>query len=141
MIAYFDTSALVPLVVNEPASSLCGRLWNESTRILSTRLIYPEARAALAQAQRMSRLTAAQLGQAVDELNSIALEISYVEVSADLAASAGDFAQAHGLRGYDAVHLASAAFAHDAELVFVTGDRQLAAAAQSIGIPVALTTP
>ncbi len=139
MIAYFDTSALIPLVVGEPASSTCGRLWNEATRVVSTRLIYPEARAALAQAQRMSRLTVVELEQAVDELDSIALEINYIEVSAELATSAGDLAQAHGLRGYDAVHLASAVLVNDEELAFVTGDRELAAAAQSIGISVALT--
>ena len=80
MIAYFDTSALVPLVINEPASATCGRLWNEAARVISTRLIYPESRAALALAQRMRRLITAQLGQAVDELDSIAQEISYLEI-------------------------------------------------------------
>lgn len=140
MIAYFDTSALIPLVVGESTSSTCSRLWNEATRVVSTRLIYPEARAALAQAERMSRLTVVELERAVDEVDSIALEISYIEVSAELAASAGDLAQAHGLRGYDAVHLASAVLVNDEELALVTGDRDLAAAARSIGISVALTT-
>lgn len=140
MIAYFDTSALIPLVVGEPASSTCSRLWNEATRVVSTRLIYPEARAALAQAQRMNRLTVMELEQAVDELDAIALEISYIEVSAELVASAGDLAQTHGLRGYDAVHLASAVLVNDEELALVTGDHELAAAAQSIGMSVALTT-
>ncbi len=126
MIAYFDTSALVPLVINEPASVTCGRLWNEATRVISTRLIYPEARAALAQAQRMRRLTTGELGQAVEDLDSLASEISYIEINADVAASAGDLAQTHGLRGYDAVHLASAALIHDEELVLVTGVRDLA---------------
>jgi predicted nucleic acid-binding protein len=88
----------------------------------------------------MNRLTVVELAQAVDELDSIALEISYIEVSAELAASAGDLAQAHGLRGYDAVHLASAVLINDAELALVTGDRELAVAARSIGISVALTT-
>lgn len=140
MIAYFDTSALVPLLITEPASSTCGRLWNEATRI-STQLIHPEARAALAQAQRMRRLTSAELRQAVDDLDSIALEISYLEITAELAASAGLLAQTHGLRGYDAVHLAAAALVNDRELVLVTGDHELGTAARTIGISVALTTP
>lgn len=127
-------------MVGEPASSRCSRLWNEATRVVSTRLIYPEARAALAQAQRMNRLTVMELEQAVDDLDAIALEISYVEVSAELVASAGNLAQVHGLRGYDAVHLASAVLVNDEELALVTGDHELAAAAQSIGISVALTT-
>ena len=140
MIAYFDTSALVPLVITEPASATCGRLWNEATRVVSTRLIYPEARAAIAQAERMHRLTASELAQAVDDLDSIALQISYLEITADLAASAGDLAQTHGLRGYDAVHLASAVLVNDEELVLVTGDRELGQAARAIGLSVALTT-
>ena len=140
MIAYFDTSALVPLVITEPASATCGRLWNEATRVVSTRLIYPEARAALAQAERMHRLTAAEAARAVDDLDAIALQISYLEITAELAASAGDLAQTHGLRGYDAVHLASAALVNDDELVLVTGDRDLGQAARAIGLSVALTT-
>ena len=140
MIAYFDTSALVPLVITEPASATCGRLWNEATRVVSTRLIHPEARAALAQAERMHRLTAAEAARAVDDLDAIALQISYLEITAELAASAGDLAQTHGLRGYDAVHLASAALVNDDELVLVTGDRDLGQAARAIGLSVALTT-
>ena len=140
MIAYFDTSALVPLVITELASATCGRLWNEATRVVSTRLIYPEARAALAQAERMHRLTAAEAAQVVDDLDAIALQISYLEITAELAASAGDLAQTHGLRGYDAVHLASAALVNDDELVLVTGDRDLGQAARAIGLSVALTT-
>jgi predicted nucleic acid-binding protein len=77
----------------------------------------------------------------VEDSDSIALEISYIEITADLAASAGDLAQTHGLPGYDAVHLASAALVNDEELVLVTGDRELGAVARTIGISVALTTP
>lgn len=139
MIAYFDTSALVPLIINEPPSDTCRRLWNDATRTISTRLIYPEARAALAQAQRLGRLDAALLLAAIDDLDSITAEINYLEITAHIAQSAGVLAQEHGLRGHDAVHLASAALASDDELVFATGDRDLGTAAQAIGIAVAFT--
>ena len=140
MIAYFDTSALIPLIVDEPASAVCVRLWNEAERVVSSRLLYPEARAALAQAERMKRLGASELEHAVQELDSLVSEISFLELSADVAASAGDLAQAHGLRGYDAVHLASALLLNDQELVLVAGDHQLAAAARNSGVAVAVTT-
>ena len=140
MIAYFDTSALVPLLVSEPSSPTCNQLWNEATRVISSRLIYPEARAALAQAERMQRLTASELRTAVEDLNSLVEEIDHLEVTASLAISAGQLAEAHSLRGYDAVHLASATIASDAELVLVTGDQHLGSAAKEIGISVALTT-
>ena len=140
MIAYFDTSALIPLIVDEPVSAVCVRLWNEAERVVSSRLLYPEARAALAQAERMKRLGASELEHAVQELDSLVSEISFLELSADVAASAGDLAQAHGLRGYDAVHLASALLVNDQELVLVAGDHQLAVAARNSGIAVAVTT-
>ena len=139
MITYFDTSAIIPIIIKEPSSDTCIRLWNDATRSISTRLIYPEARAALAQAQRTGRLTAANLDEAVKELDSIATEINYLEITEHIAESAGVLAQAHGLRGYDAVHLASAALANDDDFVFVTGDRNLGSAAQAIGLSVALT--
>jgi uncharacterized protein len=137
VIAYFDTSAVIPLLIGEPSSETCTRIWNEATRSISVRLLYPEARAALARAQRMSRITTRQHEAAVAELQTIVTEIDHVEITAELARSAGDLAQTHHLRGYDAVHLAAAIAAFDAELVLVTGDNDLASAARSLGLSVA----
>ena len=139
MIAYFDTSAVIPLLIGEPSSATCARVWNEAARSISARLLYPEARAALARADRRGRITKRQHESAVAELESIITEIDHVEITAELARHAGDLAQAHQLRGYDAVHLAAALAALDAELVLVTGDNDLAGAARSLGVPVALT--
>ena len=140
MIAYFDTSAVIPLLIGEPSSATCTRVWNEATRSISVRLLYPEARAALARAERMGRITKRQHESAVAELEAIVTEIDHVEITAELARHAGHLAQAHQLRGYDAVHLAAAIAALDAELVIVTGDNDLAGAARSLGLPVALTS-
>jgi uncharacterized protein len=140
VIAYFDTSAIIPLIIEEPASDTCSRIWNDAARIISVRLLYPEARAALAKAERMRRIASPQLIAAITELDSITMQIDYIEVSAELAHTAGELAQAHGLPGYDAVHLAAAAAAADNELVLVTGDADLGTAATSLGIAVAITT-
>ncbi len=139
MIAYFDTSAVVPLIISEASTERCTRLWNESSRVVSVRLLYPEARAALAKARRMGRLTSGQLEQAVRELDSIIAEVDHIEVTAELAHAAGELAQAHDLRGYDAVHLAAAIALADGDLVAVTVDAHLAAAATDVGIVVSLT--
>ena len=136
MIAYFDTSAIVPLLVDEATTETCNRLWTESTRVVGVRLIYPEARAALARARRMGRLTRSQLNAAVLELDSLLEEVDVIELSADIARSAGELAQQHGLRGYDAVHLAAALAVADDDLVLVTGDVDLASAAKAAGIAV-----
>ncbi len=139
MIAYFDTSAVVPLIINEASTELCTRVWNDSSRVLSVRLLYPEARAALAKAERISRLTRKQLTAANSELDTIIAEVDHIEVTAHLAHAAGGVAQAHLLRGYDAVHLAAAQSVADEDLVLITGDIELAAAAQAVGIAVSIT--
>jgi len=137
VIAYFDTSAVVPLLVVEPGSSLAARLWNGADRVVSTRLVYPEGRAALAQAQRLGRVTSRQLRRAVDELDAKYTELDLVEVDNQLARRAGQLAKTHGLRGYDAIHLAAADRVRDPDLVVVAGDRALLAAAKKEGMTVA----
>ena len=140
MIAYFDTSSVVPLIVEEPSTGLCNRAWNDSTRVVCARLLYPEARAALARAERMGRLGRSQLRDAVAELDSIITQVDHIELTAALARRAGELAEAHGLRGYDAVHLAAAEAVHDGDLVLVTGDAVLAAAARAVGLAVLATS-
>lgn len=137
MIGYFDTSALVPLIIDEPSTRFCTRLWDESSRIVSARLLYPEARAALARAQRMGRVTQSRLIATVTALDSMVTQVDHVELTAELASTAGRLAQDHELRGYDAVHLAAALAVADDDLVLVTDDAELATAAALEGLSVA----
>jgi predicted nucleic acid-binding protein len=137
VIAYFDTSALIPLVIQEPASSGAARLWDGATRVVSVRLVYPEGRAALAQARRMGRLSSRQLRSAVVALESLDGQLDHVEITAPLAARAGQLAEDHALRGYDAVHLAAAELITDGDLVVVAGDQDLKSAAHAMGLATA----
>lgn len=140
MIAYFDTSSVVPLLVEEPASAMCGRLWDEATRVVSARILYVEARAALAQATRQDRLAAKGLVRAVRDLDRTVEQIDHVEVTAGFVREAGAIAERHGLRAYDSVHLTAALAIADDDTVFVVGDRDLANAAQAMGLAVAQTS-
>lgn len=54
-----------------------------------------------------------------------------------VAARAGDLAEAHDLRGYDAVHLASLLEIASDDAVLATADTELKAAAQALGLVVA----
>ena len=139
MIVYFDTSAIIPLIVDEPASPLCERLWNDASEAVSCRLFYAEARAALARAHRLDRLSAAQLARSVLSLDEIAAGIANVEVTESLVRRAGRLASEHGLRGYDAVHLAAALAIADDDTVLASDDRELLAAATRDGLMVART--
>jgi len=140
VIAYFDTSSVIPLLVAEPGSRVCTRVWNDADRVVSVRLLYPEARAALAMARRTGRLTARQLTAAVVELDELMAEIDHVEVTPALAHTAGALAQDHELRGYDAVHLAAALAVAGSDVVFTTGDVALATAGRACGMAVAVTS-
>ena len=137
MIAYFDTSAVVPLLIDEPGSARATSLWDGADRVVSVQLLYPETRAALAQAKRLGRLTARQLRGAVTEFDSLFEVIDLVEVDHVLAVRAGELAEARRLRGYDAVHLAAAERVRDPDVVVIAGDGVLLDAAADEGMAVA----
>ena len=140
MIAYFDTSALIPILVAEPGSRRTAALWEAADRVASVGLIYPEARVALAQAHRLGRLTTRQLRDAVRGLDARCEQIDVIEIDAQLTWRAGELAESHHLRSYDAVHLAGADRLRDPELVLVAGNGALLHAAMAEGMAVATLT-
>lgn len=136
MILYIDTSALVPLLVDEPTSDDCGELWDSADSVTTTRLAYIEAVAALAQAARMGRITVNQVRGARSVLDDLWSVVDVIELDRALMTGAADLAIAHGLRGYDATHCAAAIAANDAELVAASGDSRLLTAWRAEGVAV-----
>lgn len=49
MITYSDPSAFVPLLIDEPGSVFCRKLGDDSDAVATSRLLYVETAAALAQ--------------------------------------------------------------------------------------------
>jgi len=139
VIAYFDTSALIPLLVDERGSERASRLWDVADNVVAVRLIYAEARAALAQATRLGRLSATDLDVTIDALDGLYANLDLLEIDERLVRRAGELAQHHALRGDDAVHLAAAERIRDDTTVMVAGDRDLCAAARTLGMAVADT--
>ena len=135
--AYFETSAVLKLVLVEDGSDAAGALWDAADPIVTSRISYAEARAALAAANRSGRLTARELSAAKLILQERLLELAHVEVTADIVQSGGDLAEGYGLRGYDAIHLASALVLEAPELIMVTWDRDLARASRRAGLNLA----
>lgn len=134
MIAYLDTSAAVKLVVSEPGSDEVLRIWSAARSVVSSVLLYPEGRAAMKRAARDRRLLPAQLRSATLAFERLWERIARVGVDTSLARRAGALAAEQDLRGYDAVHLASAERLRSPELVFVAADRELGAAARRLGL-------
>lgn len=95
-------------MVVEDGSDLVAELWATRHRVASSILSYPEGRAALAAARRGGRLSATGHERAREEFESLQTEMLLVGIDAPLARAAGQLAEELALRGYDAVHLASA---------------------------------
>lgn len=134
MIVYLDTSAFVPLLIDEPTSQTCGALWDVADRLVTTRLTHVEAAAALAAAQRLGRITSAEHDAGRERLTELWPEFDVVELDEQLMATAAHVAMTHGLRGYDSVHFAAAVTVNDEYLVAAAGDGQLLDAWRTEGI-------
>ena len=141
MTVYFETSAIVKLVMIERGSDRADALWDASDLLVTSRLSYAEARAALAAARRSGRLTRKGMEDAKTALDGRFEEVDQVEVTPDLVRSAGDLAEEHGLPGYDAIHLASALSLEAPELILVTWDQDLAIAGERVGLGLAGIVP
>jgi predicted nucleic acid-binding protein len=104
---YLDTSSLVKLYVQETGSDDVRRLIEQAAVVVTSVVAYAETRAALARLRRGGELTAAKFATAKREFESDWPAYVALDVSMALSREAGDFAERHGLRGFDAVHLAS----------------------------------
>jgi predicted nucleic acid-binding protein len=105
--------------------------------VVSSRLVYAEGRAALAMAYRLKRVDEDELRTAVEDFETLHRQLDMVEVTESLVRDAGSLAEQFSLRGYDAVHLASARLVHDPDTVLAAGDKNLLEAAQALGIATA----
>ncbi len=117
----------------ETGAAEVAEIWLSAHRRISSLLLYPETRAALARVRHTGRVSPRRAVAARRRIEALWAGIDRIEVSELLAARAGDLADEHRLRAYDAVHLASLEHVGDPETVFVSSDRDLLAAARSIG--------
>jgi hypothetical protein len=136
-LVYFDSSALVKLVVEETGTELAAALWDGCDAALASRLAYPEVRAALAAAARNHDFDDDKLAAVEEAWEEYWAAIRPVELTAAVEQRAGHLAGEHALRGADAVHLASALAIGDPDLVVAVWDRRLHAGARAAGTRVA----
>ena len=136
MIVYVDTSALVPLLFDEPTSTACGEVWDGADRVTCTRLAYIESVAAVAMAERTGRISATEARDGLAVLEQLWPVVDVIELDQELMSEAARLAILHGLRGYDATHCAAAVEASDIELVAASGDKRLLGAWRAEGVAV-----
>lgn len=122
--------------MEEDGAELASELWASGSAGASSVLAYPEGRAALAAARRARRLTPSAYRTASERFEEIRRQLFIVGVDDALAGRAGDLAAGLGLRGYDAVHLASALSLQADPTTLVTWDVSLGRAALEAGLQV-----
>ncbi len=134
---YFDSSAFVKLVVDEDGSDLAAALWDGCDAAVSSRLAYPEVRAALAAAGRAHRLEPAHQVRAEAAWEDYWAATRPVELTDSVTTRAGELASQHALRGADAVHLASLLAVGAADTIFAVWDQRLRVGARGAGMQLA----
>jgi predicted nucleic acid-binding protein len=108
MILYLDTSALVKLYVGEDGSEDVDRAVRDASRVATSAVAYPEARATFARLECDEDITSEEHRAAVADLDADWNSLGVLDLARNLPRFCGRLAQKHGLRGFDAVHLGSA---------------------------------
>ena len=130
---YFDTSALVKRFVEEAGSASVDALVSAGPVGTAT-VAFAEVHAGLARKQRDGDLTHSEYETACRQFEAEWAAYLRIELREDVLKLARDVIRRHPLRGFDAIHLASAltlkrALAED--VTFVASDERLLEAARA----------
>jgi len=128
MIVYLDTSALVKHYVQESDSEEVERVIGEARLVGTAAITRVEMAAALAKAVRMHLLSRDEAAEALSAFEAEWESLVRLQLHELLLARAASLAWERGLRGYDAVHMASALFWREIvgePVVLATYDREL----------------
>jgi hypothetical protein len=138
-VKYWDSSALVPLCVDEASSPRMHEVYRADPTVVTWWGSEIECVSALARLERESAVTAEMVSAAIARLKSLGAAWHEVQPTPLLRETAVRLLRVHLLRGADAVQLASALVAADREpatLEIVSLDARLAAAARREGFTV-----
>lgn len=137
MIVYLDASALIKRYVAETGSAAVGKLIDQAEALGTSVISRAEVSAAFAKAVRLKVVTRDAAASAMKQFAADWPHFIRLQLTETLVARAASLAWEQGLRGYDAVHLATALVWHETlgQPVFVaTFDRQLWQGAQATGL-------
>ena len=137
MIVYLDTSALIKQYVWETGTADVEALIKQATATGTALICYVEVSVTLAKLVRMKSLTHNMAQNILKNFVNDWPTLVQVQVNQPLLAQASTFAWTYHLRGYDAIHLASAYLWQGMlgeTITFATYDQQLWHATQAIGM-------
>ncbi|MEP7273630.1 MAG: type II toxin-antitoxin system VapC family toxin [Acidobacteriota bacterium] len=137
MIVYLDSSVLVKLYVAEEGTADVQSIVSEAQALGTSVISRTEVAAALGKAARTKILTRPAAAQALSAFVADWESIIRLQLSESLCVRAARVAWEKGLRGYHAVHLATALFWSEelkGDVVVATFDRELWKASRDTGL-------
>jgi predicted nucleic acid-binding protein len=137
MILYLGASALVKRYLEEPGASEVREVVSRADVAGTSLISRAEVSAALAKAVRMDALTQDEAWDGLQVFRAEWPDLPQVQVTGTVIARADAFAWEHGLRGYDAVHLATAPVWQEMmceSVTLSTFDRRLWTTAKRVGL-------
>lgn len=125
---YADASAVLKLVFDEPESPTMLEIWELAEEAVSATHGYVEGHAAIARRVRSRHGATARalLDDCWEQMQAVPIDDGLIVLAARVAGL-------YRLRAHDAIHLA-AAVQTGPDLIFVSWDNELAAAARSAGL-------
>ena len=136
---FWDPSALVPIIVDEPTASAIRDLLRSDPLVAVAWHSEVECASAIARLERTGGLTADATDQAFRRLDALRSEWTPTQPTETIRRAAIRLLRLHDLRAADALQLASALAAaegHPGSLEFVALDDRLVTAARREGFPV-----
>jgi len=134
---YLDTSVIVKLYIREEDSEEVGAAVADAAMVSTSALAYPEACAAFERRRRDRSVSPAALKAARQAFEADWPSWIAVGIDADLVGRSARFAEKHGLRAADAIHLASferiLAASENDDVRFLCADDRLVKAARNLG--------
>lgn len=136
---FWDSSAVVPLLVRETASGRVQDLFEADPVIVAWWATDLECVSAIARQLRLRKLDEGTAGAGYDRLGALRAGWHEVEPTEDIRESAKRLLRVHDLRTADALQLAAALFTSEdrpATLEFLSLDDRLVAAARREGLAI-----
>jgi len=107
-VTYLDTSALLKRFVAEPGTDVVNTLVSRHGPVATAKIAYAEAHAAFARRHRAGNLSGPQYALTCRRFEHEWHAWVRIDLDDDVLALARDMVRRHPLRGFDAIHLASA---------------------------------
>jgi len=138
-VRYWDTSAIVPLLVDEDASDAVKDAFDADPLVVTWWGTAVECVSALARLEREGAMTPADMQIANERLDALEMTWAEVQPSDQVRDLASRLLRVHALRAADALQVAAALVAaegHPGSLTLVSLDERLTLAAQREGLQV-----